>query len=159
MLLGDEYKLLKGVHKDIAILKDELSSMNSLLQKLADIGKLDVQRKESKEKVRELAYDIEDCIDIFMHRLHPGDDKDGPVRKIKQLRDSHQIALQIQELKSRVVEESCWRDRYKIDVSNSCDSFIRIDPRLPALYVEARSLFWHGESTGPNRPMDDGSRM
>uniref|UniRef100_A0A0D9XZ63 AAA+ ATPase domain-containing protein n=1 Tax=Leersia perrieri TaxID=77586 RepID=A0A0D9XZ63_9ORYZ len=143
-LLGDEYKLLKGVRKEIAILKDELSSMNSLLQMLADIGELDIQRKEWKDKVRELAYDIEDCMDIFMHRLHPRDEKDGSihkmVQKIKQLRSRHQIAVQIQELKSRVMEESSRRDRYKIDVPTSYDRLIRIDPRLPALYAEARSL-------------------
>jgi hypothetical protein len=123
--------------------------MNSLLHKLSELGdELDVQRKEWKNKVRELAYDIEDCIDVFMHQLRPGDGskKAGLIRKltmkIKQLRRGHRIAFQIQELKSRVVEESGRRDRYKLDdVPNfSKNRLVEIDPRLPAMYSEAKSL-------------------
>lgn len=104
-LLGDEYKLLKGIRKEIRTLMDELSSMNSLLQKLSEVSELDVQKKEWRNKVRELAYDIED--NIFMHQLHPGSGNAGLVRriirKIKKLRTRHRIAVQIQELKSRLV--------------------------------------------------------
>jgi hypothetical protein len=79
-LLSDEYKLLKGVRKEIGILRDELSSMNSLLHKLADVDDLDIQKKEWRNKVRELAYDIEDCIDIFIHQLCHSDGKKGFIR-------------------------------------------------------------------------------
>ncbi|KAF8760583.1 hypothetical protein HU200_010021 [Digitaria exilis] len=143
-LLGDEYKLLKGIRKEIRTLMDELSSMNSLLQNLSEVNELDVQKKEWRNKVRELAYDIEDCIDIFMHQLHPGSGNAGLVRKItrkiKKLRARHKIAIQIQELKSRVVEESGRHDRYKLDVPSSSDRLMEIDPRLPAMYSEATRL-------------------
>lgn len=147
-LLGDEYKLLKGIRKEIKALRDELSSMNSLLHKLSELSELDVQRKEWRNKVRELAYDIEDCIDIFMHQhqLHPGGrSKAGLIRrltmKIKKLRRGRRIAIQIQELKSRVVEESGRCDRYKLDVPIfSKNRLVEIDPRLPAMYSEAKSL-------------------
>ncbi|KAK3139759.1 hypothetical protein QOZ80_5AG0389670 [Eleusine coracana subsp. coracana] len=143
-LLSDEYKLLKGVRKEIGILRDELSSMNSLLQKLVEADELDVQKKEWRNKVRELAYDIEDCIDIFMHQLFHSDSEAGFIRKairrIRKLRARHQIAVQIQELKIRVMEESARRDRYNLDVPTSSSRLVDIDPRLPALYTEAKSL-------------------
>nr|CAB3465794.1 unnamed protein product [Digitaria exilis] len=49
-LLGDEYKLLKGIRKEIRTLMDELSSMNSLLQNLSEVSELDVQKKEWRNK-------------------------------------------------------------------------------------------------------------
>jgi hypothetical protein len=157
-LLGDEYKLLKGIRKEIRALRDELSSMNALLRKLSDAGdgELDVQRKEWRNKVRELVYDVEDCIDVFMHQLRrPGGggggsgsdaNKAGLVRKltakIKKLRRARRIAVQIQELKSRVVEESGRRHRYKLDdvPVPGKNRRVEIDPRLPAMYSEAKSL-------------------
>ncbi|CAN6360786.1 unnamed protein product [Urochloa humidicola] len=117
-LLGDEYKLLKGVCKEIRALMDKLSSMNSFLQKLSEISDLDYQKKELRNKVRELAYDMEVCIDIFMHQLHPGSGNAGFIRKItrkiKKLRTRHKIAVQIQELKSHVLEESGRHERYQV---------------------------------------------
>lgn len=35
-LMGDEYKKLKGVRKEIVFLNSELSTMNALLEELAD---------------------------------------------------------------------------------------------------------------------------
>jgi hypothetical protein len=62
-------------------------------------------------------------------------------RKIRKLRGRHQIAAQIQELKTRVMEESARRDRYKLDVPiTSSRRLVDIDPWLPALYTEAKSL-------------------
>jgi hypothetical protein len=144
-LLGDEYKLLKRVRKEIGVLMDELSSMNSLLQKLAEVDELDVQIKEWRNMVRGLAYDIEDCIDVFMQQhCHDCDDNSGfirkSIRKVRKLRARHQIALQIRELKSRAMEEGARRDLYKLDVPTSTRRLVDVDPRLPALYTEAKSL-------------------
>ena len=67
-LVSGEYKLLKQVHGEIVFLESELRSMNALLQRLADKQNLDPQMTEWRDRVRELAYDIEDCIDLFMHQ-------------------------------------------------------------------------------------------
>ena len=69
ILLSDQYKQLKGVRKDIEFLSRELVDMNAALEKLADMEKMDVQTRVWRDKVREMAYDIEDCIDVFMHHL------------------------------------------------------------------------------------------
>jgi len=66
-LLTDLYKQRKGVRRDIEFLCSELTDMNGALEKLAGMEKLDIQTKVWRDKVREMAYDIEDSVDIFMH--------------------------------------------------------------------------------------------
>ncbi|KAF0891537.1 hypothetical protein E2562_009932 [Oryza meyeriana var. granulata] len=111
-LMGEEYRRLKNVHKEVASLRDELSSMNAFLERLADTDELDVQTKEWRNHVREMTYDIEDCTDDFVHRLYidGADDKDGFVheitRRLKDLRARHKIAKQIRDLKARVQQVS-----------------------------------------------------
>ncbi|WVZ95938.1 hypothetical protein U9M48_041640 [Paspalum notatum var. saurae] len=92
VLLSDQYKQLKGVRRDIEFLSRELTDMNAALEDLADMEKLDAQTKAWRDKVREMAYDIEDVIDVFMHHhaQQGGDDKGGLLnkasRKIRKLR-------------------------------------------------------------------------
>uniref|UniRef100_A0A0E0MHF2 Uncharacterized protein n=1 Tax=Oryza punctata TaxID=4537 RepID=A0A0E0MHF2_ORYPU len=150
-LMGEEYKLQKRVKRGIQSLKDELSSMNAVLEKLADMDVVDPQMKEWRNLVREMAYDIEDCIDRYMLQLHDEPDKYAglkgfipkTVKKLKRLGARHDIGVQIQELKARIDDASQRRDRYKLDAvldSSSTSTVETIDPRLPALYAEASSL-------------------
>jgi len=146
-LLTEQYMQRKGVRRDIEFLCRELTDMNAALEKLSGMEKLDVQTKVWRDKVREMAYDIEDCIDIFMHRLGlgQGDDKDGLfhkiVGKVRELRMHYQLANMIQDIKARVEEQSKIRDRYRIDESISTSRVVvEVDPRLPALFVDAKRL-------------------
>ncbi|RLM69733.1 putative disease resistance RPP13-like protein 3 isoform X1 [Panicum miliaceum] len=141
-LLEKEYMLLKDVKHNIIFLRDELACMNLLLFKLADVEDLDVQVKMWRNKVRELAYDIEDCIDIFMGSDRPNASLvRKTVGKINKLWLRHEIGKQIQELRTRVVEESARRYRYKLDDSTLLmPAAAEIDHRLKALYVEANKL-------------------
>ncbi|KAL6641636.1 hypothetical protein ACP70R_019817 [Stipagrostis hirtigluma subsp. patula] len=145
-LIEREYKHLSSVKPGITFMRDELSSMNALLAKLANNEeRLDEQAKEWRDKVRELSYDFEDAIDLFIHKLKTGDANANIVkktaRKIKKLWSRHKIANLIQELKDRVKEESDRRLRYKLDESvANMMSTVQIDPRLPAIYEEADRL-------------------
>ncbi|XP_062200747.1 disease resistance protein RGA5-like [Phragmites australis] len=146
-LLGKEFSWLHNeVKHDIAFLRDELSCMNALLEKLTDMEVLDPQMKEWRNQVREMAYDIEDCIDdSFMHQQRPGGIMGffhDYVQKVKELLGHHGIAQQIKELKGRIVEASHRRKRYKLDtqVDPGTTNVLSIDPRLPALYVESSEL-------------------
>ncbi|CAL4888553.1 unnamed protein product [Urochloa decumbens] len=145
-LLGEEYKLVSDVRRGIRFMTDELSSMNAVLQRLAerDDDQIDVQTKEWRSKVRELSYDIEDCVDRFIH-LHASRKAKvnfvkSVVCKLKALWEDRRIAKEIQEFKALVVEEKERRDRYNIDQYLAMTQPVLLDPRAPTLYEEARDL-------------------
>ncbi|KAL5204827.1 hypothetical protein ABZP36_009698 [Zizania latifolia] len=148
-LLGTEFRLHKGVHRDVAFLSDELSGMNALLEKLADMEALDPQMKEWRNQVRELAYDIDDCIDRYMYQLHHEPQRPCGimgflpyVQRVKELLARREVAQQMKLLKDDIVEASHRRKRYKIDpgVYHETTNVVPIDPRLPALYVDSSDL-------------------
>ncbi|KAJ1265875.1 hypothetical protein BS78_08G107000 [Paspalum vaginatum] len=160
-LLGEEYTKLTGVRREVNFMKDELSSMNALLQRLAEADSdLDLQTKEWRRQVQEMSYDIEDCIDEFMHRVGHDATTDSAglahrmVRRLKTLWARHQIASQIKELKTRVEDANNRRMRYKLD-EHTFQSSARtaIDPRLPSLYADPAGL------VGIDQPRDDLVRM
>lgn len=120
--------------------------MRVLLERLADMEeKLDGMAKDWRGKVRDLSYDMEDCIDRFMDRLGSGDAKPKfmkrTMRQLKTLWARHDIASQIRDLKARVIEESERRDRYKLDEMYYAPTrTVEIDPRITALHEEVRGL-------------------
>ncbi|VAI93991.1 unnamed protein product [Triticum turgidum subsp. durum] len=144
-LLGDEYTMLKRVRKDIAFLERELRRMQILVNALADMEGLDEVAKDWKGSMRDLSYDMEECIDRFMLRLDNGESKPGfakrTARQLKTLFTRHGIGTQIKELKARVTEESERRKRLNLDnfVVNPTKHVV-IDPRLAAFHGVAKGL-------------------
>jgi hypothetical protein len=55
VLAGDEYKKLTGVRKQASFLKDELSTMKALLEKLEMMDDLDPLAKNWRDHVREMS--------------------------------------------------------------------------------------------------------
>ncbi|KAL6900855.1 hypothetical protein ACP4OV_005531 [Aristida adscensionis] len=142
--LETEYVRLNGMHRQIAFLRDELSSMSNTLETVSESEEANPQVKEWMNQLRELSYDTEDCIEIFSHQLGQVDTCDGFIHKIINkvitLKAHYHIGNQINELKERVLEVSDRRKRYKLDPSSSCSKSVAIDPRLPALFEEADRL-------------------
>ncbi|KAF0933906.1 hypothetical protein E2562_020036 [Oryza meyeriana var. granulata] len=146
-LLEKEYAGLKGVRKEIVSLREEVSSMNATLLKLAAEDDPDVQDREWGNQIRDLSYDIEDCIDDFMlrvdqhgHTAKP-DDKGFLQRSLSMLKAlgaRHDIAGKIRELKVRVDVMSKRHQRYKFQGSSSSSGLV--DPRLHAFYAKEDSL-------------------
>jgi len=69
-LLAQEYTLIGGVRDDIQYITDELGSMQAFLNRLKRApGSHDEQRLDWMKQVREVSYDIEDCVDDVDHRL------------------------------------------------------------------------------------------
>ena len=69
-LLAHEYALIRGVRSDIQYINDELASMQAFLNRLKRApGDHDEQRLDWMKQVREVLYDIEDCVDDVDHRL------------------------------------------------------------------------------------------
>jgi hypothetical protein len=174
-LLGEDcYRMQRGTRREVAFLRDELSSMNALLERLADAeadAPLDPQTREWRGQVREMSYDIEDCVDDYMDQLRGrGPDLSlsgggvvgfvlGYVQAVREMVSRRGIAEQIQDLKARVVEAGHRRKRYKIDAAVSSTRVVQVDRRLPALYAELGGLV--GVS-GPReeliRLLDDGGQ-
>jgi ATPase subunit of ABC transporter with duplicated ATPase domains len=160
-LLGEEYTKLTGIQREVNFMVDELSSMNAFLQRLSEVdNNLDVQMKEWRRQVQEMSYDIEDCIDDFMHRAGQNNTVDSAglihrvIRQLKALRARHQIASQIQNLKARVEDASKRRMRYKLDErAFQSSTTTAIDPRLPSLYAEPDGL------VGIDQPRDELVRL
>ncbi|KAL6592113.1 hypothetical protein ACP70R_007715 [Stipagrostis hirtigluma subsp. patula] len=149
-LLGEDYQMQRGMRREVAFLKDELSSMNALLQRLADTEVLDPLTKEWRNQVREMTYDIEDCVDGYMRQQHYEPKRlDGVmgfflgyVQKVKELVARSEITEQMKGLRARIVEVGHRRKRYKIDsaVDPCSTSVVSVDRRLPALYADLGSL-------------------
>ncbi|XP_062210861.1 disease resistance protein RGA5-like [Phragmites australis] len=158
-LLADECGRLKGVRREIRFLRSEMNNMQALLQKCTAMEHPDIQVKAWTKEVRELAYDIEDCVDKYVHKVGTGEHHGlGGIKgflrqcawRLKTLRAKHHIANQIQELKARVIEVRERRERYKLDdVASSSSSSLPRDPRLCALFVEEDHL------VGIDGPRDD----
>jgi disease resistance protein RPM1 len=76
-LLAKEYTLIRGVNGDLQYINDELASMQSFLRDLATIAAGGGQAqshghrmKDWMKQIRDITYDIEDCIDDSGHRLN-----------------------------------------------------------------------------------------
>lgn len=61
--------------RNIRFLIGELTTMNAFLETLETLEKLDPLVQDWRNNICELTYDIEDCIDLFMHKLNRGDVK------------------------------------------------------------------------------------
>ncbi|KAL6857109.1 hypothetical protein ACP4OV_018491 [Aristida adscensionis] len=146
ILMGDKYKKIKGLRKEVNFLREELSAMNDLLEKMDAADKLDPQAKSWRKDIIDMSYDIEDCIDHFMDRVGEAEarDKLGILQKasncLKTFKDRYRIANQIKKIKTRVIQTSQRRDRYKLDVCISSTTTVDVDPRLSAIYKDSTTL-------------------
>ncbi|XBJ21042.1 hypothetical protein VPH35_011763 [Triticum aestivum] len=143
-LAGEEYSKLKGVKKQASFLEKELSAMNAALEKMELMDELDPVARDWRDHVREMSYDMENCIDDFVRQFGGGHAKQGFIKKtarrLKMLGQRHRIADRMEELKILALEANERRIRYKIDECNHNSSFVAIDPRVSAIYVEAAGL-------------------
>ncbi|XP_037416274.1 disease resistance protein Pik-2-like [Triticum dicoccoides] len=118
-VVGQEFRQLSGVGGEVAELRDELATMNAVLrmQSEAGDGAVDHFVREWMKQLRELAYDAEDCVDLYLFRIRcrPGD---GLLvwskRLLVTLFHRHRLAGDIAALRARAVAISERHARYGV---------------------------------------------
>jgi len=70
-LVGEEFRHLRGVGGEVARLRNELATINALLrmQSEVDEGSVDHFVREWMKQLREVAYDAEDCVHLYLFRV------------------------------------------------------------------------------------------
>lgn len=121
---ADEMSLLMGVRKDIWFIKDELETMQAFLVAAEAMKEKDMLLKVWAKQVRDLSYNIEDCLGEFM--VHVA--SQSLSQKMMKLKGRHRIAMQIRDLKSRVEEVSNRNTRYNL-IDKNQDLTKAIDER------------------------------
>uniref|UniRef100_A0A453C2H5 Disease resistance protein RPM1 n=1 Tax=Aegilops tauschii subsp. strangulata TaxID=200361 RepID=A0A453C2H5_AEGTS len=121
-LLAQEYTLIQGVRDDIQYINDELASMQAFLNRTKRAGSHDEQRQDWMKQVREVSYDIEDCVDDVNHRLGHEPRGNGKLMYIRKkwyflttMYVRRCIAAEIGNLKVRAQQVSDRRTRYGVD--------------------------------------------
>lgn len=135
--VAQEYALIKGVRGEIQFLTDELSSLKAYIGSLAvddtdddeEAGHVNTEEQLSDvdRQAREVAFDIQDCIDEFDHRLIKGAHGDGFLPAARRFlhhvvgwSSRHEMADKIAELKARVQHIAERRVRYGIVAPKRC---------------------------------------
>ncbi|KAK2387035.1 disease resistance protein RPM1 [Trifolium repens] len=162
-LLREEAKLLGGIHKEFEDITKELQSIQAFLKdadKKAEGENTNEGVKIWVREVREAAFRIEDVIDDYLIQLRQQPVRQQPrepgcvtlLRKIahsiKILTPRHQIASEIQDIKSSVREIRERRERYQFQASTEqgSRSFRGSknakwhDPRMDALYIDEAEM-------------------
>ncbi|XP_047071367.1 disease resistance protein Pik-2-like [Lolium rigidum] len=122
-LLAQEYTVIRGVRGDIQYISDELATMQAFL---GDLGSTrdgrDRRLKDWMKQIRDMAYDMEDCIDDFAHRLPHDSLSDARcsfivtrVHELWTFWPRREIASKISELKVRAQQIAERRSRYGLD--------------------------------------------
>ncbi|KAG2578169.1 hypothetical protein PVAP13_6NG182606, partial [Panicum virgatum] len=121
-LLSEKYQLAQDAEEGIRFLREELSTMDEVLQELAEKGddQIDRRAKDWRSKAN------------FVRKA---------VRKVKILLQDRGLAEEIQKLKSLVVEQSERAKRYDIHKClGATPPPVPLDPRASALFQEATDL-------------------
>ncbi|TVU50792.1 hypothetical protein EJB05_02182, partial [Eragrostis curvula] len=150
VLLTDEYKLQRSLRGEIMFLETELETMQAALERISEAPVTDNQVKVWARDVRELSYDIEDSIDIFMVRFRtcpsamPSGFRgfiDRGMDLLTTAKVRHRIATDIKGFRALVEEVAGRHDRYKIDsTAVSGQSSTNLDSRLQGIYEESTRL-------------------
>ncbi|VAI92687.1 unnamed protein product [Triticum turgidum subsp. durum] len=121
-LLQQEYDLLSGARGDVAFFQAELRTMNAAVVRCEALEEPDVQTTGWIAQVRDLAFDIEDWVDLFAHRVDAGGTHDAT---------SHRFSRWIRRLTT--IPDS-------LGPQMPSRHAPAVDPRIFALYADSAGL-------------------
>ncbi|KAJ7963514.1 Disease resistance protein [Quillaja saponaria] len=153
-LLKEEANLLRGIHKQVADIKDELEFIQAFLKDAdsraeADLGDtVDHGVQIWVKQLREVAFRIEDLIDEYKYRVaqRPQGHRRrscGLVRSLQKIahlitsvKPRHEIASEIQGIKESVSEINERSKRYGFERGSTNKNVKWHDPRMASLFIE-----------------------
>ncbi|CAN6363373.1 unnamed protein product [Urochloa humidicola] len=150
LLEQQEYALLSGNGDNIRLLQAELGSMRGAIRDCElFLDEPDVQTRDWANRVRELAYDIEDWVDLFPFRVHAGGGGGKPSssrllrwlpRFERKLTMLPVVANELQNLKERALDVRDRWGRYNIGQRAHPSAPRPIDSRLTTVFVDPGDL-------------------
>ncbi|KAF7092909.1 hypothetical protein CFC21_095360 [Triticum aestivum] len=143
-----EMSLLMGVRKDIWFIKDELETMQAFLAAAEAMKEKDMLLKVWAKQVRDLSYNIEDCLGEFM--VHVA--SQSLSRKLMKLKDRHRMAVQIRDLKSRVEEVSSRNTRYNLITTKASNNVDEVKSNMEDVRKHSGSNIDEAELVGFDKP-------
>ncbi|CAJ2639976.1 unnamed protein product [Trifolium pratense] len=157
-LLTEEAKLLGGIHKEFADIKDEFECIQAFLKDADKKAKRDDTTEGVKtwvKQVREAAFRIEDVIDDYLIQVRQEPRDPGfvallhkIVHSLKVIIPRHQIASKIQDIKSslRGIKKRSQTYGFQRSLEQGSRSFRGRksakwhDPRMDALYIDEAEM-------------------
>ncbi|VAH70407.1 unnamed protein product [Triticum turgidum subsp. durum] len=149
-LLAAEFTLEKRVRKGVESLSKEMLLMQAALGKVAKVPpeELDEGVKIWAGMVRDLAYQMEDIVDVFI--VCVDDLSANPKNRVKKLlkktgklfkkgKDLHRISDALEEAVTQAKQLAELCQRYELETLNTRIG-ASIDPRTIALYIDVREL-------------------
>ena len=126
-LMQEEMHLLKGVSEEAVWIADELEQIKAFLRAADEMEDRSHGLDVCVKQLRDVAYDIEDALDEYRLRLmvthQHGHDLNAflgnIVSSIKNLKARHQIASEIQRIKSRFLSISDGRQRFQSETNDA----------------------------------------
>ncbi|KAM3335640.1 hypothetical protein ACQJBY_029874 [Aegilops geniculata] len=151
-LLMGELTMEKQVRKGIESLMTELTLMHAAMSKVAEVP-VDHLHKGVKiwaGNVKELSYQMEEIVDVFMVRVEDGGKPANPKNRVKKIlkkvkrlfkngKDLHQISDALKEAVHQAKQLAELRQRYEQGMRDPSTS-ASVDPRMMALYTDVSEL-------------------
>lgn len=146
LLLSNDVKLLRGIDKEVADIRDELESIRSFLKDADAKAALITEGYGIKtwvKQVREAAFHIEDVVDTYLLQwAQPHQRQRGIFMaflhqlcfSLKKIKPRHEIASEIQGIKLSIGEIKARSERYGFSSSGS---------HGPSNYYGKKTLTWH----------------
>ncbi|VAH25929.1 unnamed protein product [Triticum turgidum subsp. durum] len=140
-LVREEFQQLRGVGGEVARLRDELATMNALLrmQAEAEEGAVDHFVREWLKQLREVGYDAQDCVDLYLFRVRTRSGDRFIVRckrQIKTLWCRHFLAGDIRALRAHAAAINEQHARYGVSLT----SLRRPPSNMPTVRASAHVL-------------------
>nr|XP_020148612.1 disease resistance protein RPM1 isoform X2 [Aegilops tauschii subsp. strangulata] len=146
-----ELSLVMGVQKDIWFIKDELKTMQAFLAAAEATKNRDMLLKVWAEQVRDLSYNIEDCLDEFMVHVR----SQSLTKRLMKLKDRRRIAIQIRNLKARVEEVSSRNARYNLIKTEASTTSDKEVPYIEDVRNHSASNTDEAELVGFTKPREE----